>query len=181
LHEFLIANPGMSPVVAFDGAFRGRAQLLEIRPEAAADGDFLVRLFALCSPLAPFVPPALLAQQAAIQHASHTARHPGAMRRIISLGARPIGRIVIGWHPPDHSHGIDIAVLPGDRNSGAGLHLLRAWLAVADRWGMACKLDVERGNPARHLYARLGFVPIWTEAEPIVAMHRLPRAAVTTR
>ena len=103
------------------------------------------------------------------------------MRRIVSLGSRPIGRIVIDWHPPDHSHGIDIAVLPDDRRSGAGLHLLRAWLAAADRWGMTCSLEVERSNPARHLYVRLGFVPVGSKAEPIGTMHRVARGAVTAQ
>ena len=101
------------------------------------------------------------------------------MRRIVSLGSRPIGRIMIDWHLPDHSHGVDIAVLPGDRRSGAGLHLLRAWLNAADRWHMTCRLEVERSNPARHLYARLGFAPVGSQAEPIVTMHRASCGAVT--
>lgn len=169
----------MQPAIAFDAAFRDHGPHLDIRPETAVDGDFLAQLFALCSPLALFVPAALLARQAAIQHASHSAQHPRAMRRIVSLGSRPIGRIVIDWRPPDHSHGVDIAVLPDDRRSGAGLHLLRAWLDVADRCKMTCRLEVERSNPARHLYARLGFAPVGGKAEPIVTMHRAPHGTVT--
>lgn len=57
----------------------------------------------------------------------------------------------------DHSYGIDIAVLPEARATGAGLHMLRAWLEVTDSVGRPCRIDVVRDNPAARIYARLGF------------------------
>lgn len=161
-------------------AFVRRARHLAVRPETAADGDFLARLFAHCSPLAAFVPAALLAQQAAIQQTSYATQHPRAMRRIISLDARPIGRIMIDWQPA-YSHGIDIAVLPDCRAGGAGLHMLRAWLDVADRCRMMCRLEVERTNSAALLYTRLGFTAVDSDVVPIMTMERAIPATATTQ
>jgi ribosomal protein S18 acetylase RimI-like enzyme len=164
----------VAPAEAFDAAFRLRDRRLAIRPETAADDVFLAHLFARCSPLARLLPPAVLAQQAAMQQASHAAQYPDAMRRVVSLGAQPIGHIVIDWQLPRSCHGVDIAVLPERRTGGAGLHLLRAWLDTADRNGLACRLEVHGDNPAARLYARLGFAAI-DGAAPFVTMHRAAR------
>ena len=105
--------------------------------------------------------------------------YPEAMRRIVSAGPRPIGRIVVDWTQEGVSHGVDIAVDPDHRASGAGLHMLRAWLGAADRLGTPCRLTVRADNPARRIYARLGFATAQAPADhdPLVVMSRpvLPR------
>jgi ribosomal protein S18 acetylase RimI-like enzyme len=145
------------PIVLFEAAFLRRAQQLAIRAETDDDQAFLQKLFAACFPLANVMPEALLAMQAHAQYQSHLTAYPGAMRRIVSEGEQPIGRIMVDWGANGLSHGVDIAVLPEARNSMAGLHLLRAWLDAADRCGFACSLEVLANNPARRIYARLGF------------------------
>jgi ribosomal protein S18 acetylase RimI-like enzyme len=142
---------------AFDCAFRRRTTQLTIRPETAADREFLIHLFVQCSPLRERFPHLLLRQQAETQMASHRAANPQAMTRIVGNADQPIGRIAIDWDCDGVSHGVDIAVLPQYRRTGAALHMLRAWLDVADRLGRACRLEVLRDNPAKRLYARLGF------------------------
>lgn len=162
---------------AFDGAFRLRASSLSIGPEAAADHEFLIALFAECSPLQGLLPPQLMRGQAEAQIAGHRAHHPGAMRRIVRTATQPIGRFVVDWNDGGLCHGIDIAVLPRHRNTGAALHLLRAWCEVADRFGRPSLLEVLRDNPATRLYAWLGFAPLAGDdpQDPVVTMRRGPK------
>ena len=113
-----------------------------------------------------------------MQAASFANAYPIAMRRIVCDGARPIGRIVVDWTREDMSHAVDIAVDPERRASGAGLHLLRAWIAAADALGLPCRLMVRADNPARRIYARLSFVAAQDTRpdEPVVVMTRSPRS-----
>jgi len=52
---------------------------------------------------------------------------------------------------------IFIALLPAWQGKGLGSTLLAAVLALADGQHTRCALSVEPFNPARRLYARLGF------------------------
>jgi GNAT superfamily N-acetyltransferase len=159
---------------AFDDAFARRAPKLAIRAETEADAPFLRDLFARCSPMRDALPPELLAHQAWMQDASHRSAHPAAMRRIVVAEGLPVGRIIVDWTPTDHSRGIDIAVDPDYRATGAGLHLLRAWLDVADALRKPCRLTVLAVNPARGIYARLGFVAAQdlSYGQPLLVMTR---------
>lgn len=163
----------IDPHASFDDAFAVRAPRLGCRPEAASDAAFLTDLAMTCSPLAGMLPEPMLLQQARFQHAGHNAEHPHAMQRIVMLDGQPIGRIMIGWGEAE-TYGVDIAVLPDFRATGAGLHMLRAWLDVADLLGVPARLDVRADNPAARIYWRLGFRPVpdpggWS---PIVSMLR---------
>ncbi len=141
---------------AFDRAVHARVSRWGIRPETSEDRDVLRDIFVRCSPLSALLPLAMLDHQAAMQQAGHCARYPDAMRRIVSVEGVPIGRIVIDW-AEGYSHCIDIAVLPDARDGAVGLHLLRAWIAVADERGLETGLMVLRDNPAVRLYRHLGF------------------------
>ena len=163
---------------AFDAALRRRDGLLDVRPERPCDRDALRLIFAHCSPLASTLPASMLIQQADLQEIGHRAQHPGAMRRIAWRGDTPIGRIVIDWRVAgprtDVSQCVDIAVLPAYRPGGAGLHMLRAWLDIADLHRRVCRLEVRHGNPAILLYRRLGFAPSGpaTSDDPVMTMIR---------
>ncbi|WP_084637690.1 GNAT family N-acetyltransferase [Paludibacterium yongneupense] len=52
---------------------------------------------------------------------------------------------------------VQIQILPGFQGQGIGQHLLRVLLEDAKQYGVAVRLSVLRGNPARRLYERLGF------------------------
>lgn len=146
---------------------------LTIRPEVEGDRAFLVHLFCACSPLAATLPRLLLERQAALQIDAHRASHPCGMRRIVEDFEGPIGRVVLDWAGLGSVHGVDIAVLPDRRSSGAGLGMLRAWLEVADAIGRVARLEVTHDNPARRLYARLGFRAL--DNGPVVTMERPAR------
>lgn len=145
---------------AFDAAMYRLLPAAELRPEQDADRDFLLHLFAACSPLAGILPAAMLTQQAELANNGFRSVSPAAMFRIASIDHEPAGRFAVDWNRNGVSHGIDLAVLPECRRSGLGLAMLRAWLAVADDHGLPCALEVVASNPARRIYQRLGFTPV---------------------
>ncbi len=143
---------------AYDAAFAAHAPRgLRVRPEAATDEAFLRELFLSTYPLRDVLPAPLLAQQADLRIAAFRDGVPGAMRRIVEDAGGPVGRIVVDWNAPEGSLCVDIAVRPAAGGRGLGTALLRAWIDVAAGRGLGCTLTVEPDNPARALYARLGF------------------------
>lgn len=148
----------------FDAALTARAPHLGVEPEDIRHRPLLLELMIACSPLAGLLPPPMLEMQFDGQDIGFLAEWPLATRRVVTLGRAVIGRIILDWQVDDRSHGVDIAVHPDHRSSGAGLAMLRAWIDVADRTGRRCTLDVIADNPARRIYRRLGFVE--QDAEP---------------
>lgn len=149
---------GLAAAADFDTMFTARSPWLSVRPEETADAPFLRALFLTANPLARLLPPVLLVQQADIRFASFRDCHARAMRRIFEVDASPIGRIIVDWTAPEGSLCVDLAVRPEYRRRGVASAALEAWKAVADTRGLACALTVLPDNPARALYARLGFV-----------------------
>jgi len=149
----------------FDLAFAAHAPAgLDVRPETDADAAFLRELFLASYPLRDILPPPVLAQQVELRLATFRQGFPGAMRRIVAATDGPIGRIIIDWGRAGGPYCVDIAVGPADGRRGVGTALLQAWIEVAEAHGLACTLTVMPDNPARALYARLGFLE--TAAEP---------------
>ena len=143
---------------AYDAAFAAAAPAgLQARPEIAQDEGFLRALWLETFPLRDVLPAPLLAQQADLRIAAFRSNYPGAMRRIAVRAEGAVGRIIIDWRAAGASHCVDVAVRAADGRRGVGTALLRAWIEVADRRGIACSLNVAPDNPARALYARLGF------------------------
>jgi GNAT superfamily N-acetyltransferase len=149
---------GTAAAAAFDAILAARSPWLAVRPEVTADSPFLRALFLAANPLAGLLPPVLLEQQADIRLASFRDNYPQAMRRIFEVDASPIGRFIVDWTAPEGSLGVDLAVRAEYRRRGVASAALEAWKAVADTHGLACALTVLPDNPARQLYARLGFV-----------------------
>ena len=67
-----------------------------------------------------------------------------------------------------------IAIAPGFQGRGIGTGLIRKLLDEAEQRGVPLKLRVLHGNPARHLYERLGFVATG-ETETHIMMKWLPQ------
>lgn len=159
---------------AFDRAFAGYASALHCRPRVDTDRAFLLDCAIACSTMIGLLPDAMLRQQAELQRAAHDGGFRDAMHRIVVRGGAPIAHARIAWNAAE-THLVDIAVLPAHRGIGAASALLKAWLAVADAHRLTATLEVFTDNPARSIYARLGFV----ESRPdpyaaFVAMHRPP-------
>lgn len=168
-------NPSHAQLAhAFDRAFAERAEGFEGRARGRDDGPFLLDCAVACSTMNGLLPEPMLVQQAELQRAGHDNGFPDALHWIVLRGGAPIGHARIAWNSAD-THLVDIAVLPEHRGIGAARALLGAWLAVADAHGLTATLQVFHDNPARQIYARLGFVE--TAPDPYAAfvdMHRPP-------
>lgn len=102
---------------------------------------------------------AFLRQQHAAQHAHFKANYAHADWRIIEQAGAAIGRLY--WYETaDDLHIVDIALLPQSRGQGLGAALLHDLAAHAAPRGKALTIYVEKTNPARSLYRRLGFVAV---------------------
>jgi GNAT superfamily N-acetyltransferase len=99
---------------------------------------------------------AFLAQQQAAQHAHYTAHFADAEWLILERGGEAIGRLYLR-DEPEQLHIIDISLLPQWRGQGIGGAILRDIIDMADGRGKAVSIHVEKFNPARRLYDRLGF------------------------
>lgn len=120
----------------------------------------------------------LLDLQFTAREQAYAAAYPKAQHYIVArrASAASIGRILIDWTARSASVLIDVAVRPSERGGAAGLQLLRAWLATCDQLRRTARLHVTPENPARRIYARLGFVELNAEAFPI-SMERAPRVS----
>jgi ribosomal protein S18 acetylase RimI-like enzyme len=104
----------------------------------------------------PEMQAAFLAQQAAAQHSHYSLHFADAEWLIIEREGRPIGRLYLEDLPSDR-HIIDIALVPDSRGQGIGGAILEDILEQARGLGKGVTIHVEKNNPARSLYVRLGF------------------------
>jgi len=113
------------------------------------------------------------------QHRYYSENYPGAEFQVILLDGKPVGRLYI--HRRESEIRImDITVLPEHRNKGIGSFLLDQVLTLATNRQLPVTIHVEKFNPARHFYERLGFCLVeelsvylfmkWTPA-PITSEH----------
>jgi ribosomal protein S18 acetylase RimI-like enzyme len=131
--------------------------------ETDEDRPFLASLYAStrAEELAAFGwPPgmqsAFLGQQHEAQHRHYRAVYADAERLIILRDAVAVGRLYL--EPRDSTlHLIDISLVPERRGAGLGGAILADLVAQARTLGKAVSLQVEKTNPARRLYERLGF------------------------
>ncbi len=97
-----------------------------------------------------------LAQQAAAQHSHYAIHFFDAEWLIIERAGQAIGRIYLHETPGD-LHIVDVSLVPDSRGQGIGGAILADVLEQARSNGDCVTIHVERNNPARSLYARLGF------------------------
>jgi ribosomal protein S18 acetylase RimI-like enzyme len=134
-----------------------------LRPMSDMDLAFTAALYASTreEELAPVPWPAevkraFLAQQHAAQHAHYRQHYQGMHAMIIERGGAAIGRLYL-YAMPAEIRIVDISLMPEARRQGIGAALLRDVLAQAASFGRNVTIHVEKNNPARTLYARLGF------------------------
>ena len=96
------------------------------------------------------------AMQFAAQSAHYAQHYIGMSSDVILVDDEPAGRLLVArW--PEEIRIVDIALLPAFRGRGAGSALLRDLMDEATEMAKPLSIHVERGNPARALYQRLGF------------------------
>jgi len=99
---------------------------------------------------------AFLRMQFDAQHRHYQTQFPAAEFNVILQDGQPVGRIYL-LRSNEEFRVIDVALLPEHRHHGIGTALLRNFLAEAEAAGKPARLRVERFNPARRLYERMGF------------------------
>jgi len=152
-----------------------------LRPAADEDRPFMLRVYAgVREPeleasgmpreqWAPFV-----AQQFEAQSQAY-ADYRDTSFEVVLVDGEPVGRLIVArW--PEELRVVDIALLPEYRGRGIGEGLMRSVLEEADARGVKASIHVERLNPARRLYLRLGFRPV-TEDGVYLLLERAPAAA----
>jgi ribosomal protein S18 acetylase RimI-like enzyme len=94
--------------------------------------------------------------QFALQDRWYRGQYPGARFLVVLRGAVAVGRIYL-YLVPGELRLMEITLAPEARNAGLGTSLVQWVQELARERGAAVTLHVEQSNPARALYARLGF------------------------
>jgi GNAT superfamily N-acetyltransferase len=155
---------------------------LSLRPPTDEDAPFLFALYASTREeelaawgWAPAQRDAFLRMQWRAQQQAYAARFPGAEHHLVLKDEQRAGRLLVA-RGAEAWWLVDVALLPEHRGAGVGTRLLRGVLEDAAKAGQPVRLSVLRGNPARRLYARLGFreVPGADAADPYEVMEWVP-------
>ncbi|PYS38866.1 MAG: GNAT family N-acetyltransferase [Acidobacteria bacterium] len=82
--------------------------------------------------------------------------YPQAVDQIVLLEGKPVGRWLVERREQE-IRGVDLALLPADRNRGLGSFLIRRLQDEARRADQPLRLQVIRFSRAVNLFERLGF------------------------
>ncbi len=97
-----------------------------------------------------------LRMQFRAQSTHYEKHYLGAQFQIILVEEQPAGRLYVGrWEQEIRI--IDITLLPPFRGQGTGTALLETLFAESAATGKPVSIHVEKHNPAKRLYERLGF------------------------
>ena len=161
---------------------------LALRPVTAADDTFLLCVYADTRAdelaLTTWDQPsreAFVQMQYRAQATHYAAYWPDADHSVIQANVddvlHDVGRLWL-HRRADAIHILDIAMLAQWRGRGIGKCCLQGLMTEADATGRGVTIHVESGNRARHLYDRLGFLPV---GEPDGLHQRMAWRRVPTR
>jgi ribosomal protein S18 acetylase RimI-like enzyme len=143
----------------------GLPEGVTLRPAGPSDHDFQRVLYASTRflelepvPWDEATKVAFLAAQFEAQTLHYDRYYSRALRLIVEDHGASAGRLFLE-EIGDELRIVDIALLPEHRGRGIGTALLAAVLALAASRGRSATIHVEKANPARELYLRLGFLP----------------------
>ena len=144
----------------------GTSEFLRLRTVTPEDEQFLRAVYASTRaeelarvPWSDEQKRAFTDMQFAAQDADYRRNYPDAQYSIIEMRGVPAGRLYVDRGSKEIRI-IDIALLPEHRRAGIGTSLLRALQGESHATGKTLSIHVEKFNPARNLYHRLGFQQI---------------------
>ncbi len=144
---------------AVPGALAGRHVVL--RPQTEDDVPFLRRLYVSLRweevAQVPHWDDAMRLAFLADQHARQHHHYTRSDFLIVERDGTPIGRLALDRGHASDLRVVDIALLPEARGEGLGAAFLDAVQDEARAEGKRVSIHVEQENPAKRLYARLGF------------------------
>jgi ribosomal protein S18 acetylase RimI-like enzyme len=136
---------------------------LTLRPATPADRDFLLDVYTSTRAAELALLPwdgatkrAFVEQQFSAQDVHYRRFYEDATFDVVEVAGAPAGRLSVLRGAGDIRI-IDIALLENFRGRGIGTALLQAVLDEAGASERSVSIHVEATNPARALYARLGF------------------------
>lgn len=137
--------------------------ILTLRPATDADRPFLLDVYASTReremervPWTDEQKAAFLQMQFEAQDAHYRQHYAAASFDVVEADGEPVGRLYVDrW--PEEIRIVDIALLPRARGHGLGSQLLADLFRESAEAGKAVSIHVEKENPARRLYDRLGF------------------------
>ena len=136
---------------------------VSLRPVAAGDQEFLVKVYASTRADELARVPWTEAQRAAFvrmqfdaQQLHYRTHNPAATHDVILLDGLPVGRLYVARRR-DEIRILDITILPEHRGGGTGTALVRDLMTEAARAGLPLNIYVESYNRSRGLFERLGF------------------------
>ncbi len=134
-----------------------------LRPATATDRPFLEQVYAESRAVelsrtewSAAEKEAFCRSQFAAQDQHYRQHYPDCEFLVIECGGDAVGRLY-RERRNDEIRVVDIALLEEARGRGTGGDLMRGILDEAGTAGLAVRIHVERDNPARRLYDRLGF------------------------
>lgn len=154
---------------------------LRLRPQASGDQPVLLQLFAEARTAefaalgwSPEQLESFLYAQFKAQSLDYARRFPGARFDVIEIRAQTVGRFYVAKRDNGYII-IDITVAQEWRGKGVATRLIRDLQHEADGHGSEIGLHVRTDNPARELYARLGFATV-AERDLEVEMRWIPQS-----
>lgn len=152
---------------------------LSLRPATDDDRPFLVRVYAEsradelgATSWTDTEKIAFCQDQYAAQDRHYRMHYPQCEYLVVERAGLPIGRLYVDRRPTEIRI-VDITLLTTERGKGFGGHLMGEILAEGRQAGLPVTIHVERTNPARRLYDRLGFRLV-EEGEVYDLLERLP-------
>jgi ribosomal protein S18 acetylase RimI-like enzyme len=149
---------------------------VELRPATPEDRELLFRVYAstrlaelAAVPWSATEKESFLRQQFAAQDRWWRLQYPACSFSVIEVGGVAAGRLYVDRRRQEIRL-VDIALLPEHRRGGVGSRLLRELQSEAAEAGLPLTIHVERFNPARALYERLGFREIESDSEVYTLM-----------
>lgn len=134
-----------------------------LRPATDADREFLERVYAesrdhelAAAPWTDEQKAAFCRQQFSVQDAHYREHYPACEFLVVELDGHPAGRLYVDRRS-DEIRIVDLALLAAERGRGLGGRLMQDILDEGADAGLPVRIHVERTNPARRLYDRLGF------------------------
>ena len=107
---------------------------------------------------------------------SYASEYPGAPPSIVLVDGEAAGCLQVA-RDVDAITLVDIAIMPEFRGGGVGTRLVSEVVCEGDGAGLPVRLAVARGNPAAHLYRRLGFVETGEDGAGVYVRMERPRRA----
>jgi len=134
-----------------------------LRPAGPDDREFLLRVYGetradelAAAGWSDAEKEAFCRDQFLAQDRHYREHFPGCEFLVIERDGRPVGRLYRDLRA-DEIRVVDITLLAQERGRGVGGRLMRDILDEARSGGLEVRIHVERTNPARRLYDRLGF------------------------